>query len=111
MTVEVTDPKHPRSAHPATFLGQVCYCDQDHACIKDHDDHTYNVYLDEILCLMNYKNSSSCYCLRMSEHGYDVVCILPTGMVETLASSLDITTALYVIELFSTPRSHQPLAA
>ena len=49
--------------------------------------------------------------LTLDEHGYDVVCILPTGMVETLASSLDITTALYVIELFSTPRSHQPLAA
>tara|TARA_R110000803_G_scaffold125366_1_gene193014 strand:- start:413 stop:649 length:237 start_codon:yes stop_codon:yes gene_type:complete len=77
----------------------------------DTEEHTYDVFMDEILCLMNYKNSSSCYCLRMSEHGYDVVCILPTGMVETLASSLDITTALYVIELFSTPRSHQPLAA
>lgn len=113
MTVEVTDPKHPKSAHPATFLGQVCYCDQDHAYIKDHDDHTYNVYLDEILCLMNYKssNNSAYYCLRMGEHSYDVVCILPTGMVETVATSLDKTTALYVIELFSTPSSHHPLAA
>jgi hypothetical protein len=77
----------------------------------DTEEHTYNVFMDEILCLMNYKNGSPGYYLRISEYSYDVVCILPTGMVETVATSLDKTTALFVIELFSTPGSHQPLAA
>lgn len=111
VTVEVTDPRHRQSKHTATFLGRVCYCHQDHVLVMDTEEHTYNVFMDEILCLMNYKNGSPCYYLRISEYSYDVVCILPTGMVETVATSLDKTTALFVIELFSTHRSHQPLAA
>lgn len=109
--VEITDPKHPKSAHPATFLGQVCYCHEDHVLVKDTQDHTYDVYLDEILSLMSYESSTTAYCLRIGEHGYDVVCILPTGIVETLATTLDKITAVHLINLLSKPVDHQPLAA
>jgi len=111
VTVEVTDPRHPQSKHTATFLGRVCYCHQNHVLVMDTEEHTYDVFMDEILCLMNYKNSSSCYYLRINEYSYDVVCILPTGIVETIANALDKTTALYVIELLSTSGNHQQLAA
>ncbi|WP_438951777.1 hypothetical protein [Porticoccus sp.] len=82
MTVEVTDPKHPKSVHPATFLGQVCYCRQDHVLVMD-----------------------------TGKHAYDVVCVLPTGFVETLGTNLDIPTANHVLHLLSQPGRHQPLAA
>lgn len=111
MTVEVTDPKHPKSVHPATFLGQVCYCRQDHVLVMDTGKHAYDVFMDEILCLMSYKGGPPCYCLRAGEHGYDVVCVLPTGFVETLGTNLDIPTANHVLHLLSQPGRHQPLAA
>lgn len=107
MTVEVMDPIHSKSVHPATFLGEICQCGQNHVMVRDAEDHIYDVYLDEILCLMNYESSASRYCMRVGDTGYDVVCILPTGMVETLATALDHTTATHVIDLLS--RSAQPL--
>lgn len=111
MTVEIMDPKHSESAHPATFMGEVCQCDQDHVLVKDTENHIYDVFLDEILCLMNYQSSTSRYCLRVSDQGYDVLCILPTGFIETLATELDHTTATHVVELLSKPVQLQKVAA
>ena len=108
VAVEVTDPRHPQSPHPGTFLGRVCYCHQDHVLVMDTQEHTYDVFMDEILCLMNYEGDAPRYCLRAGEHGYDVVCVLPTGFVETLGTNLDKPTATYVLQLLS--QAGQPLA-
>ncbi|WP_461484228.1 hypothetical protein [Porticoccus sp.] len=111
MTVEVMDPKHPDSEHKASFMGKVYQCDQQHVLVRDAENHTYDVFLDEILCVMNYESSVSSYCLRVGENGYDVVCILPTGMVETLATGLDNVTATHVTELLSQPAVKPRIAA
>ena len=111
VTVEVMDPKHPQSTHPSTFLGQVCYSRQDHVLVMDTEEHTYDVFMDEILCLMSYKGGAPCYCLRVGENSYDVVCVLPTGFVETLGTNLDKATANYVLHLLSQPGHRQTLAA
>lgn len=111
MTVEVMDPKHPDSEHKASFMGKVYQCDQQHVLIRDTANRNYYVFLDEIVCLMNYESIASRYCLRVCDNGYDVVCILPTGMVETLATGLDHITATYVIDLLSQPPVTQRFAA
>lgn len=111
MTVEIMDPKHPESAHLSTFLGKVCYCHEDHVLVKDTEDHTYDVYQDEILSLMSYENSTTRYCLRVSHEGYDILCILPTGFIDTMATGLDQTTATYVIRLLSKPVQPLQVAA
>ena len=111
MTVKVMDPKHPDSEHPASLIGKVYQCGQQHVLIRDTENHNYYMFLDEIVCLMNYESIASRYCLRVCDNGYDVVCILPTGVVETLATGLDHITATHVIELLSQPPVKQRVAA
>ncbi|MEZ5529687.1 MAG: hypothetical protein R3E57_07095 [Porticoccaceae bacterium] len=111
VTVEVTDPKYPKSTHPTSFVGKVSYCDQFQVLVKDAEDHSYNVFLDEIMCLLSHEGRNTYYCLRSGDQGYDVLCILPTGFIETLATDLDHTTADLVIDLLSKPAQMQKVAA
>ncbi len=101
--VEVTEPLHPQSKHSGSFLGEVCYCHQDHVLVKDSEDHTFDVFLDEILCLRSFEGNDPCYCLRLAEHGYDVVIVQSTGMVETLGASMDKAMATHILDMLSQP--------
>ena len=101
--VEIGAPKHHQSTHSDSFLAEVCYCHQDHVLVKDSENHTIDVFLDEIVCLRSYEGNNPCYCLRMAEHGYDVVIVQSTGMVETLSSSMDKAMATQILDMLKQP--------